>query len=79
MSLPHCRVEFYDAALLKADKRAGLAFIPHATFCPTIGSTVNIRRQDYTVSEITYSVDHAESSLEICLRANVILEKVKSA
>lgn len=77
MNLPKTRVEFYDAALANKGERAGLAFIPHAMFCPPVGARVNIKRQDYMVSEVTFSVDHSESSLEICLRANVMLKPIK--
>ena len=60
------KVEYWN------DETAGLIAVVKSSIVPPIGSIVNIRRRDWKVVSINYSVDAADEP-QCVMRANVFL------
>lgn len=62
-------IEFYDG-----DKVVSRV---NATMVPTIGSKISIRKDVWTVVNVTYALDYSDKIFERQMRANVSLERTK--
>jgi len=60
------KVEYWN------EETAGLVAVVKSSIVPLIGSTINIRRKDWKVVEINYSIDAADEP-QCAMRANVWL------
>jgi hypothetical protein len=61
-------VEFYDGDSIVSRV--------NSTMVPTVGSKISIRKEVWTVVNVTYALDYADKVFERQMRANVSLEKV---
>ena len=57
------KIEYYDGNNMLASAMSSMV--------PTVGSKISIRAETYTVTSVTYAIDHSDDNQLCGMRANV--------